>query len=318
MIIMRKLLFALILLSSYQSYSQIDLYNMRKWQFGAMYDRTDVTGLYALEDPTTNFVRTDLTDYKVNMNAEIKQFISSKRSVINANIEGILYEFGRLVSLNKTEGHYNEFNTLLDPLTSNDCHNVALPSGSGYINRAAFSNLHIADVTSSGAIGDHFYIGGNCSFRQLGFPTNYTVYKTETPKDQIMICTMSSKLKLLMGLNCGYRTMIGKRAAFFVTAGVNTGLNVKGFNKTDLTTIIQVKYNPFINPTLFIGGKRGLYVGLYWEKMIGKDKLVYPYVGMFPNQPPAGDATFMTKVNATQLQVKIGFYLAGKKEGEDS
>jgi hypothetical protein len=109
--------------------AQLDVKKMKKIQFGAMYDRTNVTGLYVLQVPSTNEMLVDLEDYRTTINAEIKYLVSNDDIVTTANLEGIIYLFARLASLNSQEGYYNQFNTLLDPLSAAETHNIkAVPA----------------------------------------------------------------------------------------------------------------------------------------------------------------------------------------------
>jgi hypothetical protein len=193
---------------------------------------------------------------------------------------------------------FNDWDTFMDPLSAGECHNVKLLSGPQYKNSTKFINNHIADITSSMPIKKGpFFVGINGSFRLLGFPARYTT--SETTDGKQMNAIMHGTLKFLYGLNVGVRKNIGNKAALFVICGVNTGANKKG------STAIQVLYNPFINPTIFIGGKYGAYGGIYWEMMQGKNRT---FLGL-PNS-----TTYTTKMNESQIQIKIGFYLSAKKE----
>lgn len=295
--------------------AQLDIKAFKKIQFGIMYDRTDMTGLYTLQNPYDMTMEVDLKDYRTTMNAEIKWFRSDESSVSTANLEGILYLFQRLIAMGGKKELFNDWDTPMDKLTAGDCHNVKLLSGDNYHEVAKFSNNHWLDVTVSRAIKDGpALIGINASFRTLGFPPRYTYYPTETPSDRYMISTVNGTWKILFGLNGGYRTSLGSKAALFVIGGVNTGWN-KSKNDPNKGSAIQVKYNPFINPTLFFGGKFGGYVGLYWEMMKGKDvEVAVNNSAAVVGAPTPTVTSYKTKVSESQLQLKLGFYLSGKNE----
>lgn len=129
-----------------------------------------------------------------------------------------------------------------------------------------------------------------------------------------MISTMGGTIKVLFGLSGGYRISLSDKAALFVIGGVNTAWNRKN-SDPDKSNAIQLKYNPFVNPTIFFGGKFGGYVGLYWEMMKGKDVDVnivpsYSVVGA----PTPSKTTYKTKVSESQLQLKLGIYFTAKSE----
>lgn len=311
----RSLLVLLLALAGTASMAQLDIKAFKKIQFGIMYDRTDMTGLYTLQNPYDMTMEVDIKDYRTTTNAEIKWFRSDESSVTTANLEGILYLFQRLLALGGKSESFYDWDTPMDKLSAGDCHNVKLLSGDNYNEVARFSNNHWLDITVSRAIKDGpVLVGINTSFRTLGFPPRYTYYQTETPSNRYMISTVNGTWKILFGLNGGYRTSLGSKAALFVIGGVNTGWN-KSKKDANESTAIQVKYNPFINPTLFFGGKFGGYVGLYWEMMKGRDVevAVIPSASVVGAPTPAV-TSYKTKVSESQLQLKLGFYISGKNE----
>ncbi|MBL0257364.1 MAG: hypothetical protein IPQ03_07475 [Bacteroidetes bacterium] len=295
--------------------AQLDVNHFKKIQIGVMYDKTNVTGLYSLQDPNTNEMKVNLEDYRITTNAEIKYFVSSEKAVVMANLEGFAYIFGRLLYLAKQDGNYYDFDTYLDPLSAGECNNLKFISGDQINEVARLSNNHIFDFNGSWVIKESpVFAGINLSMRTLGFAPRYTVYKTEIPSGQYANSTMSATWKILYGLNVGYRTNLGSKAAFFIIGGGNRGLN-KSKTDPDKSTAIQVKYNPFINPTIFIGGRFGMYVGLYWEMMEGRDADVrFMPTNANPNLPNPSDELISTKVNESQLLLKLGFYLSAKNE----
>lgn len=300
---------------SLKGYSQMDVKQFKKFQFGVMYDKTNVTGLYTLTNPNTNEMQVNLKDYRTTTNMEIKVFQSNENGIVTANFEGFLYILGRLISLAKKSDLFYDFDTPLDPLSAGNCHNVKFISGDQYNEVAKLSNNHLFDITASKAIKQGpAFVGVNMSLRTLGFAPRYTVYKTEIPSGLYASCSMAGTWKVLYGLHAGYRTNLGGKAALFVIGGLNTGLN-KGKNSNDQSTAIQVKYSPFINPTLFIGGKMGMYLGVYWEMMEGRDKNVSLDLAMAnPGAPTPSQSTFSTKVNESQVLLKLGFYFSAKHE----
>lgn len=306
---------ALLALVSSSLFAQLDIKAFKKIQVGVMYDRTDVTGLYTIQDPNTLTMEVDKKDYRTTINAEIKYFESTESYVRTANLEGLLYLLGRLIDLGRKDELFYDWDTPLDPLSAGDCKNLKLKSGDNYNEVAKFSNNHWLDVNAMRAIKDGpALIGVNISFRTLGFPPRYTIYPTETPKDRYMISTMNGTWKILYGICGGYRTSLTDKSALFIIGGVNLGWN-KSSKDPDKSSAIQVKYNPYINPTIFFGGKFGGYVGLYWEMMKGRDVDVsvvpsYSVVGA----PTPSQTTYKTKVSESQLLLKLGIYFTGKNE----
>ena len=295
--------------------AQLDVKHFKKIQIGVMYDKTNVTGLYTLQDANTNEVKVNLEDYRTTTNAEIKFLESAEKHVVSANLEGIVYLFGRLINLASQDGNYYDFNTYLDPLSAGEVNNMKFISGDQINEVARLSNNHILDVSSSWVIKESpVFAGVNFSMRTLGFAPRYTTYKTEIPTGEYATSTMSGTWKLLYGINVGARANLGGKAAFFIIGGVNRGIN-KSKNDPVKSNAIQVKYNPFINPTVFVGGRFGMYVGLYWEMMEGKDVDVnFIPSNANPNLPNPANEIFTTKVNESQLLLKLGFYLSAKNE----
>lgn len=292
------------------SYGQLDVHQFKKIQFGAMYDKTTVTGLYTLVNPYTNDIMYDIQDYRTTINAEIKFIHANDDFVVTANLEGFAYLLGRLASLGKKEELFYDFDTYLDPLSAGDCQKIKFFSGPQYNEVARFSNNHIFDITTSKPIKEGpLFVGINASLRTLGFPPRYTYYPTETPSGYYASSQMAGTWKILYGLNAGYRQNFGKHLAMFLISGINTGVNKKG------STAIQVKYSPFVNPTIFIGGKYGCYVGFYWEMIKGKDKtttLTTDYL-IGGNLNPV-TKTVDLKMEESQILLKLGFYLTSKRE----
>jgi hypothetical protein len=295
--------------------AQLDVTNLRKVQFGVMHDKTNLTGLYALQDRNTGAVEVDLKEERTTINAEIKVTVSQKDYITTANLEGFAYMLGRLVSLANKKELFNDFDTPLDPLSAGNCKNITFPSGPQYKDVARFSNNHIFDVTTSSVIKESpFFWGINASLRTLGFPPRYTSYRTEFPQDKVAITTMSATWKILYGFNVGFRKNLGSKAALLFFAGVNRGIN-QTKNSTVGLPVIQVRYNPFINPTLFFGKKMGGYIGLYYEMMNCKDAIAFAS----PTNLATGVASpqqdiYKTKVSESQLLLKVGFYFTSKKE----
>lgn len=311
----RYSILALLAMISSTLSAQLDIKAFKKIQVGIMYDRTDVVGLYTLQDPNTLTMEVDQKDYRTTINAEIKYFESNERAVATANLEGLLYILGRLIDLGSKDELFYDWDTPLDPLSAGDCKNLTLKSGDDYNEVAKFSNNHLLDVNAMRAIKNgRALIGLNISFRTLGFPPRYTIYPTEVPKDRYMISTMNGTWKILYGICGGYRTSLSDKAALFIIGGVNTAWN-KSSKDPDKSSAIQIKYNPYINPTIFFGGKFGGYVGLYWEMMKGKDVDVnivpsYSVVGA----PTPSKTTYKTKVSESQLLLKLGIYFTAKSE----
>lgn len=311
----RYFLFAACITISSSLFAQLDIKAFKKIQVGVMYDRTDVTGLYTIQNPNTLTMEVDQKDYRTTLNAEIKYFASNEQAVATANLEGFLYILGRLIDLGSKDELFYDWDSPLDPLSAGDCKNLKLKSGDNYNEVAKFSNNHLFDVNAMRAIKNGpALIGVNISLRTLGFPPRYTINATETPKDRYMISTMNGTWKVLYGICGGYRTSLTDKAALFMIGGVNLGWN-KSSKDPDKSSAIQVKYNPYINPTIFFGGKFGGYVGLYWEMMKGKDVDVnivpsYSVVGA----PTPSQTTYKTKVSESQLLLKLGIYFTGKNE----
>ncbi len=311
----RYFLFAACITISSSLFAQLDIKAFKKIQIGVMYDRTDVTGLYTIQDPNTLTMEVDKKDYRTTINAEIKYFESNERYVATANLEGLLYLLGRLIDMGRKDELFYDWDSPLDPLSAGDCKNLKLKSGDNYEEVAKFSNNHWLDVNSMRAIKNGpALIGLNISFRTLGFPPRYTSYPTEVPNDRYMISTMNGTWKWLYGICGGYRTSLSDKAALFIIGGVNTGWN-KSKKDPDKSSAIQVKYNPYINPTIFFGGKFGGYVGLYWEMMKGKDVEVN-IIGSnsVVGAPTPSQTTYKTKVSESQLLLKLGIYFTGKNE----
>jgi hypothetical protein len=296
--------------------AQLDVTHFKKIQLGVMYDKTNVTGLYALQNQYTNEIEVDLSDYRVTTNAELRFLHSNEEYITTANYEGFAYLLGRLISLGQKEDLFYDFDTPLDPLSAGDCHNITFPSGANYKEVARFSNNHIFDISTSKVIKNSpFFIGVNMGLRTLGFPPRYTSNKTETPIDKYAISTMAGTWKILYGLNLGFRTNIGNNAALFFLSGVNTGLNKQNHNEANGSNAIQVKYNPFINTNLFLGGKYGAYLGFYWEMMQGKDNIVIaPLANLAPGAPTTSNDPIYTKLSESQILLKLGFYFTQKSE----
>lgn len=117
-----------------------------------MYDRTDVVGLYTLQDPNTLTMEVDQKDYRTTINAEIKYFESNERAVANANLEGLLYLLGRLIDLARKDELFYDWDSPLDVLTAGDCKNLSLKSGDNYNEVAKFTNNHLIDLNVLRAI----------------------------------------------------------------------------------------------------------------------------------------------------------------------
>lgn len=302
----KRLLFqTLFFVFSFPGLAQMDVNNFGKLQFGIMYDRTNFTGLYTLTNNATGEVLTNQTDYIQSLNAEIKHINSGESGIATVNTEGIFYLLGRVASLGTKNELFNDWDSYLDPLTAGDLHNVKLFSGPNYNEVARATNNHLFDGTFSWAFKKRgaFCMGFNIGFRLLGFPPRYTGYATEKPANYNMSCAINGTVKLLYGLNVAYRKSLGDKMALFVIAGVNTGLNKSG---NDASTAIQLLYSPFFNPTLFIGGKYGAYVGLYWEYMRGKDQDIR-FTKKQPIGTPEVQETKVNQISTTQLQIKAGF-----------
>ncbi len=311
----RYFLFAACITISSSLFAQLDIKAFKKIQIGVMYDRTDVTGLYTIQDPNTLTMEVDKKDYRTTINAEIKYFESNERAVVNANLEGFLYLLGRLIDLARKDELFYDWDSPLDRLSAGDCKNLKLKSGDNYNEVARFTNNHFLDISALRAIKEGpALIGVNLSGRFLGFPPRYSIYATEEPKDRYMISTMGGTIKVLFGLGGGYRASLGDKSALFIIGGVNTAWN-RSDKDPDKSNAIHVKYHTFINPTIFFGGKFGGYVGLYWEMMKGKDVDVnivpsYSVVGA----PTPSQTTYKTKVSESQLLLKLGIYFTGKNE----
>lgn len=298
---------------SYSAFAQIDVLKFKKVQFGAIYDRTNLTGFYTLTNPNTGELFFSQKDYISTIGFEAKHVVMSETGVFTGNLEGFLYMLGRLISLGEKKALFNDWDTYLDPLTAGDLHNVKFKSGSDYNEVAKVSNNHLLDFTASWAFkrGGAAIGGVNIACRTLGFPPRYTTYPTELPKDYTSAVTVNGTWKILYGLNFGYRKNLNDKLALLILGGVNTGLNKWG---SDKSTAIQVLYCPFFNPTLYFGGKYGGYVSLYWEFMKGKDQTI-PYVKKTQIGIPEIEQKATNEVTATQFQIKAGFYISFKNEG---
>lgn len=280
---------------------------------GAMYDKTNVIGAYSLQNPANNETTVDIKDYRVTTNAEVRVFKSNEKGIVTANLEGFAYILGRLASLGEKDKLFNDFDTYLDPLSASKLHNLDLISGPNYNETSVLSNNHIFDIKVGWAIKKSpVFAGINLGLRTLGFPPRYTNYPTAKPENRYMVTTMNATWKVLYGVNAGVRTTLGKKLAFFLITGVNTGVN------SSESTAIQVKYSPFVNPTLFIGKKSGGYLGLYWEQMVAKDKVAN---GAYSNLNVGAVDIYngnlvTTKQGESQILIKAGIYIGTKHENK--
>lgn len=298
------------------AFAQLDVTNFRKFQWGVMHDKTTITGLYALQDPQTNQIQVDLEDYKTNINAEFRFIESTKSYVGTGNYEGFIYLLARLASMKNKKELFYDFDTYLDPLSANDCHNIKLFSGPQYNEVARFSNNHICEVTSSKVIKNTpVFVGVNASLRTIGVPPRYTSYNTEVPANKYVIFMMAGTWKILYGINIGYRKNIGNKIALFLMSGINRGINKKNYEGTNGSTAIQIRYNPFISTTLYFGKKIGGYVGLYWDMIEGKKRIVGYNQNLVSGSQP-NETIYYTKQRLQQMQLKIGFYITRKKENQ--
>lgn len=296
--------------------SQIDIMNFEKFYLGGGYDKTNVTGLYAIQNQYTNEINTDLKDSRTTVMGELKGITSKENYVATGNFEGFFYFLARIASLNNGKAILDDFNTFLDPLTAGHCQNLELLYENESNNDVAiFSNNHLLDLTTSWAFkNNHFLAGINLSLRTLGFPNRYTYYPTKEPTDRYAISTMGGSWKVLYGINGGYRTNLGDKSALLFLTGLNFGINKKDHNgengNTNPSHAIQVKYSPFVSPTLFFGGKMGAYLSIYWEMMVARDNIVRYNPNLTSGAPsdPLNPIIYYTKVAENQLQVKIGFY----------
>lgn len=294
------------------SFAQLRVDNFKKWQFGFGYDQTKLKGMYAVQHSTTNVLNVDTHESMVNWNYEIKQFVSDGDKVTHANLEGLVYLLSRLASMGNKSELFFDFDTPLDPLTSAECKNVQRIPGN--TDKYVFTNNHILDIIANDAINERWSVGINASCRLLGFPPRYTIYQLSSPANSHVTTMLAATFKVLAGLNVGYGAPLGKKAVLFTFLGANTGLNAKGYNTTNLTNTIQVKYAPFVSSTLFFGGRRGMYLSVYWEQMVCKDKKVGVYSNLAPNSAtPPVEYKFM-KISEQQLQIKLGIYLTAKSE----
>lgn len=313
---MKYILFFSFAFLPFMAISQIDIMDFEKFYLGGGYDKTNVIGLYAIQNQYTNEISTDLKDSRTTIMGELKGIVSTENYVSTGNFEGIIYFLARIASVNNGNALLDDFNTFLDPLTAGHCQNLELLYEDESTNEeAVFSNNHLLDLTTSWAFSNKHYLAGiNLSMRTLGFPYRYTYYPTKKPTDRYVISTMGGSWKILYGINGGYRTNIGNKTALLFITGVNFGINKKDHNgengNTNLSHAIQVKYSPFVSPTLFFGGKMGGYVSLYWEMMVARDNIVGYNPNITPGAPsdPLNPIHYYTKVAENQLQVKIGFY----------
>ena len=121
-------------------------------------------------------VSTNLKDYIQTTGVEAKYVLMTESGVFTANLEGLLYLAGRLVSLKDKEELFYDWDTYFDPLTAGDLHNIKFVSSSNSLEVAKISNNHLLDLSSSWAIkkGSAFLGGVNLSMRTIGFPPRYT------------------------------------------------------------------------------------------------------------------------------------------------
>lgn len=307
----RNLLLIYILFSSCLLKAQTDVNDFESLRLGVIYDRTDLTGFYTLNDPSTGITSTSLKDYIQTTGFEAKYVLMSENGVITANLEGFLYLAGRLIALKDKEELFFDWDTYLDPLTAGDLHQIKYLSGPNYNEVARVSNNHLFDLTASWAFknGGAFMGGINLACRTIGFPPRYTFYEVESPKKNIASAQVNGTWKILYGLNLAYKKNLGNKAALLLIGGINTGINKA---KDETSTAIQVTYNPFFTPTLYFGGRFGGFIGLHWEYIKGKDQTV-----LFTRKQPIGtpeiEESAVNKIDLTQLQIKAGFNISFKK-----
>ncbi len=296
---------------TFQLKAQMNVLDFESIRFGAIYDKTDVTGFYTLNDPNTGITSTNLKDYIQTTGFEAKYVVMSETGVFTANLEGFLYLAGRLIALKDKNELFFDWDTYLDPLTAGDLHKIKYLEGPNYNDVAKISNNHLFDMSASWAFKRKgaLLAGINLGCRTIGFPPRYTFYEVQNPSKNIASSQINGTWKILFGLNLAYRKNLGSKASLFVMGGVNTGLN-KSENET--STAIQVKYNPFFSPTLYFGGRFGAYVGLHWEYMKGEDQTIR-FTRKQPFGTPEIEETVTNEIDLTQLQIKLGINVSFKK-----
>ncbi len=313
---MKYLTYIFLTLLPSTSYAQIDYKNFEKFYLGGGYDKTNVTGLYAIQNPYTNEISVNQHDSRTTFMMELKGIVSTERSLSTGNFEGIIYLLGRIASMKSGTAVLDDFDSFFDPLTAGHCEHLTLLNEETNSNeKAIFSNNHVVDLSTSWAFKNrNFLMGINLSLRTLGFPARYTTYPTQIPADRYMISTMGGSWKILYGINATYRGSLNDNAALFFFTGINFGVNKKDHNgvkgNTDLSNAIQVRYSPYINPTLFFGKNMGAYLSVYYELMVARENLVQYNPNLKPGAPsdPANPIYYYTKLSENQLQVKLGFY----------